>query len=175
MRSLVIEDEPQIGAYLGHLLGQLRGIVDIVGSLSDAKKALGNFKYDLAIVDRMLPDGDALDIVMALSQLPERPAFIATAAQAGKAALAADTAASSWLLEARGHCASTSSVAGLRTGMVWSPGTIFPSIRRLKSLIGFALHLNGPSGGLVISCQRAATCAARSGMAGSGCQRCTAE
>ena len=58
MRSLVIEDEPQIGAYLGRLLGQLRGIVDIVGSLSDAKQALGNFKYDLAILDRMLPDGD---------------------------------------------------------------------------------------------------------------------
>src|ERR1700741_3094576 len=76
MRLLVIEDEPQIGAYLGHLLGQLRGIVDIVGSLSDAKQALGNFKYDLAIVDRMLPDGDALDIVTALSQLPGRPAFI---------------------------------------------------------------------------------------------------
>jgi two-component system, OmpR family, response regulator len=65
MRSLVIEDEPEIGAYLGRLLGQLRGIVDIVGSISDAKQALGNFKYDLAIVDRMLPDGDALDIVVA--------------------------------------------------------------------------------------------------------------
>jgi DNA-binding NarL/FixJ family response regulator len=38
MRSLVIEDEPKIGAYLGRLLGQLRGIVDIVGSLSDAKE-----------------------------------------------------------------------------------------------------------------------------------------
>ena len=76
MRSLVIEDEPQIGAYLGRLLGQLRGIVDIVGSLSDAKQALGNFKYDLAILDRMLPDGDALDIVLALNKLPKRPAFI---------------------------------------------------------------------------------------------------
>ena len=84
MRSLVIEDEPQIGAYLGRLLGQLRGIVDIVGSLSDAKQALGNFKYDLAIVDRMLPDGDALDIVMALSQLPERPAFIILTAKDAK-------------------------------------------------------------------------------------------
>src|ERR1700758_4955026 len=84
MRSLVIEDEPQIGAYLGRLLGQLRGIVDIVGSLSDAKQALGNFKYDLAIVDRMLPDGDALDIVMALSQLPERPAFIMLTAKDAK-------------------------------------------------------------------------------------------
>jgi DNA-binding response OmpR family regulator len=76
MRSLVIEDEPQIGAYLGRLLEQLHGIVDIVASISDAQQALGNFKYDLAIVDRMLPDGDALDIVTALSQLPERPAII---------------------------------------------------------------------------------------------------
>jgi DNA-binding response OmpR family regulator len=76
MRSLVIEDEARIGAYVGRLLGQLRGIVDIVGSVSHAQQALGNFKYDLAIVDRMLPDGDALDIVTALSQLPERPAII---------------------------------------------------------------------------------------------------
>src|ERR1700681_3852284 len=84
MRSLVIEDEPQIGAYLGRLLGQLRGIVDIVGSVSHAQQALGNFKYDLAIVDRMLPDGDALDIVTALSQLPERPAFIMLTAKDAK-------------------------------------------------------------------------------------------
>ena len=84
MRSLVIEDEPQIGAYLGRLLGQLRGIVDIVGSLSDAKQALGNFKYDLAILDRMLPDGDALDIVLALNKLPKRPAFIMLTAKDAK-------------------------------------------------------------------------------------------
>ena len=60
-----------------------------------------------------------------------RRSSIGVAAQAGKAALAAATAVSSWFFEARGHCASTSSVAGLRTGMVWSPGTILPSIRRL--------------------------------------------
>jgi DNA-binding response OmpR family regulator len=76
MRTLVIEDEPQIGAYLGRLLRQLNRVVDIVESISDAEQALGNFKYDLAIVDRMLPDGDALDIVTALSRLPERPAII---------------------------------------------------------------------------------------------------
>src|ERR1700680_5208999 len=84
MRSLVIEDEPQIGAYLARLLGQLHGIVDVVASVSDAQQALSNFKYDLAIVDRMLPDGDALDIVTALSQLPERPAFIMLTAKDAK-------------------------------------------------------------------------------------------
>jgi two-component system, OmpR family, response regulator len=76
VRSLVIEDEPQIGAYLSRLLMQLHGVVDTVASVSDARHALNNFKYDLAIVDRMLPDGDALQIVTALSQLPERPAII---------------------------------------------------------------------------------------------------
>src|SRR5260370_24508933 len=80
-----------------------------------------------------------------------RRSSIGVAAHAGNAALAAATAASSWLLEARGHCASTSSVAGLRTGIVRSPGTIFPSIRRLKSLIGFALPFQRlPLGSLVI-------------------------
>jgi DNA-binding response OmpR family regulator len=81
MRSLVIEDEPQIAAYLGRLLDLLHGIVDIVGSVSEAKQALGNFKYDLAILDRMLP---APDVVMALSQLPERSAFLVLTAKDAK-------------------------------------------------------------------------------------------
>ena len=76
MRSLVIEDEPEIGAYVTRLLGQLHAVVDVVESVADARQALHNFRYDLAIVDRMLPDGDALEIVRALSQLPERPAII---------------------------------------------------------------------------------------------------
>jgi two-component system, OmpR family, response regulator len=84
VRSLVIEDEPQIGAYLGRLLAQLHCVVDTVGSVSDARQALGNFKYDLAIVDRMLPDGDALSIVTALSRLPERPAIIMLTAKDAK-------------------------------------------------------------------------------------------
>ena len=84
MRYLVIEDETQIGAYLGRLLGQLHGIVDIVGSVLDARQALSNCKYDLAIVDRMLPDGDALEVVTALSQLPERPAIIMLTAKDAK-------------------------------------------------------------------------------------------
>ena len=84
MRSLVIEDEPQIGSYISRLLGQLHGIVDVVRSIADAEQALGSFKYDLAIIDRMLPDGDALEIVTTLSQLPERPAIIMLTAKDAK-------------------------------------------------------------------------------------------
>ena len=53
MRSLVIEDEPQIRAYVGRLLAQLNGIVDIVGSVSDAQQALVSFKYDLAVIEQI--------------------------------------------------------------------------------------------------------------------------
>ncbi|MDI4238293.1 response regulator transcription factor [Bradyrhizobium sp. Arg237L] len=84
MRSLVIEDELQIGAYVGRLLGQLNGIVDTVATLADAEQALANFQYDLAIVDRMLPDGDALDLVKALTRLEKRPAIIMLTAKDGK-------------------------------------------------------------------------------------------
>jgi len=84
MRSLIVEDEPQIGAYIGRLLAQLNGVVDIVGSVLEAQQALGSFKYDLAIVDRMLPDGDALAIVSTLSQSPERPAIIMLTAKDAK-------------------------------------------------------------------------------------------
>lgn len=84
MRALVIEDEPEIGAYLGRLLRDVCGVVDLVKTISDARQALGNFKYDLAIVDRMLQDGDALDIVVALNQLPERPAIIMLTAKDAK-------------------------------------------------------------------------------------------
>ena len=76
MRCLVIEDEPAIAGYLCRLLAQLNGIVDVVETIRDAHQALSNFKYDLAIVDRMLPDGDALKIVVGLSKLAERPAVI---------------------------------------------------------------------------------------------------
>jgi two-component system OmpR family response regulator len=71
MRSLVIEDEPEIGAYLARLLGQLSGIVDVVISISDAKQVLANFKYDL-------------EIVTALSHLPDRPAIIMLTAKDAK-------------------------------------------------------------------------------------------
>ncbi len=84
MRSLVIEDEPQIGTYIARLLKELNSVVDIVGTVSGAQEALGNFRYDLAIVDRMLPDGDALEIVAALSKLPERPVIIMLTAKDAK-------------------------------------------------------------------------------------------
>src|SRR5215472_7450961 len=72
---------------------------------------------------RSVPDLASSSFVANASRQSARPALPGpfagdvggVADQAGKAALAAPTAASSWLLEARGHCARTSSVAGFWT------------------------------------------------------------
>ena len=71
-----------------------------------------------------------VSMMSAILPIRRRRSVIGVAAQAGKAALAAATAASSWSLDARGQSVSTSSVAGLMTGMVVSPGTNAPPIRR---------------------------------------------
>jgi DNA-binding response OmpR family regulator len=84
MRSLIVEDEPKIAAFVAHLLKQLNGVVDIVGALSDARHALTCFNYDLAVVDRTLPDGDALDIVTTMGAIPDRPAIIMLTARDAK-------------------------------------------------------------------------------------------
>jgi two-component system OmpR family response regulator len=84
MRCMVIEDEPQIARYLCRLLDQVNAVVDVVETVSDASQALANFKYDLVIVDRMLPDGDGLDIVVNLARAPERPATIILTAKDSK-------------------------------------------------------------------------------------------
>lgn len=84
MRSLVVEDEPKIAVFVARLLEQLNGVVDIVGTLSDARHALGSFNYDLAVVDRMLPDGDALKIVTTMNVVPDRPAIIMLTARDAK-------------------------------------------------------------------------------------------
>lgn len=84
MRCMIIEDEPQIAGYLCRLLDQVNAVVDVVETISDADQALANFKYDLVIVDRMLPDGDGLDIVVKLARAPERPATIMLTAKDSK-------------------------------------------------------------------------------------------
>jgi DNA-binding response OmpR family regulator len=84
MRSLIAEDEPQIAAFVSRLLEQLNGVSDVVGTLADAKHAFASFQYDLAVVDRMLPDGDGLKIVKAMSGMPTRPAIILLTARDAK-------------------------------------------------------------------------------------------
>jgi two-component system, OmpR family, response regulator len=84
MRCIIIEDEPQIAAYLTRLLDQINAVVDSVETACDAREALANFNYDLAIVDRMLPDGDGLDVVAELRRKSDRPAILMLTAKDAK-------------------------------------------------------------------------------------------
>jgi two-component system, OmpR family, response regulator len=84
MRCIIVEDEPQIAAYLTRLLDQMNAVVDSVETACDAREALANFNYDLVIVDRMLPDGDGLDVVAELRRKSDRPAIIMLTAKDAK-------------------------------------------------------------------------------------------
>jgi DNA-binding response OmpR family regulator len=61
MRILVLEDEPRIAELLQRGLSEEGHVVDIAGSLREARRC--DPPFDLYIVDRMLPDGDGLDFV----------------------------------------------------------------------------------------------------------------
>ena len=84
MRFLVVEDERQLALYVAELLREWNGIADIVGTVEDGNEACRNFRYDLAIVDRQLPDGDALQLFSLLHTQAERPAIILLTARDSK-------------------------------------------------------------------------------------------
>jgi hypothetical protein len=73
----------------------------------------------------------------AMATSTARRSSMVLALQAGKAALAAATAWSSWALEARGARPTGSSVAGLSTSEAASPSTSLPSMSILNADMGF--------------------------------------
>ena len=81
MRSLVVEDEHEVASYVAKLLAEWSGPVDVVGTVEEAYEAYRSFRYDLAIVDRTLPDGDALRLLKAFGARSERPAVIVLSAR----------------------------------------------------------------------------------------------
>ena len=60
MRVLVVEDEAELRAALGRRLRADGHGVDEAESGDSAESFLASYAYDAMIVDRMLPDGDAI-------------------------------------------------------------------------------------------------------------------
>lgn len=81
MRILVVEDEPGIASLLSRGLSEEGHTVHTVGTLTDARQALRSEQdHDLLIVDRMLPDGDGLELVRERRRAnDQRPAILLTA------------------------------------------------------------------------------------------------
>lgn len=84
MRVLIVEDEPELASFLSSLLLGAGLVVDRIGSVEEALQALQTAPFDIAIVDRRLPDGDGLSIVKAMKESELRPAFLILTARDAK-------------------------------------------------------------------------------------------
>ena len=78
MRILLVEDEPDLRVLAAEGLRRRGFVVDAVALLGDARECLAVSRFDAAIVDRRLPDGEGLNLLPALVAA-DVPALIATA------------------------------------------------------------------------------------------------
>ena len=69
MRVLIVEDEPEMAALIGKRLGAARITCDTVSTMSEALEALKLFPFELMLLDRRLPDGDAAESIGAIRSL----------------------------------------------------------------------------------------------------------
>ena len=76
MRFLVIEDEPNLAIQISELLKGWPSVVDVVQTMADAREVIASFDYDLMVVDRTLPDGDAISLLPAMRSSANRPAIV---------------------------------------------------------------------------------------------------
>ena len=79
---LVIEDEPDIRRNLEYNLGREGFKASSVGSLDEANEKLKSKKFDLILLDLMLPDGSGLDLckkIKSNSETEATPVIILTA------------------------------------------------------------------------------------------------
>lgn len=80
MRILLVEDEPRISAFVSRGLREEGHVVELAADVAAARIALAAQTWDLLLVDRMLPDGDGLQLVRDLRRQGDRvPAICVTA------------------------------------------------------------------------------------------------
>ena len=79
MRLLLVEDDPKLGPLLARVLESSGYVVTLARDAAQAYAVRGT-DLDLAVVDRMLPDGDGLDVCTSLRRADfEGPILLLTA------------------------------------------------------------------------------------------------
>ncbi len=63
MRILVVEDEPRLGALLARGLQEEGHAIDLVTTVAQARARQAAVRFDLVVLDWMLPDGDGLTLL----------------------------------------------------------------------------------------------------------------
>ena len=83
MRLLIVEDEARLREILRAALGRAGFVADAVALSADAREALSVTRYDGAILDLGLPDGDGLKLLAEVRSLGNRtPILVLTARDA---------------------------------------------------------------------------------------------
>jgi two-component system OmpR family response regulator len=76
VRLLVIEDDASLGPWLRDALEAALGGADLVTTLDEAQAALQVRPFDLVVMDRRLPDGDAVTLIASMRRLTPRPSIL---------------------------------------------------------------------------------------------------
>jgi DNA-binding response OmpR family regulator len=71
MNLLIVEDDEDTSSFIKFVLEQESFNVETAGAVGDARDRLRDFKPDLIILDRGLPDVDGLDFCRELKSQPE--------------------------------------------------------------------------------------------------------
>jgi DNA-binding response OmpR family regulator len=80
MRALVVEDEVDLAQFLERLLLKIGIVSDTAMTGGEAVDLARSAAYDIAILDRRLPDGDGLGAIVQLrQQTPDLPILMLTA------------------------------------------------------------------------------------------------
>lgn len=80
MRLLLIEDNERFAALLKQGLAGVGFTVDVLTTAKDASAALENGRWDIAVLDRGLPDADGLDVLTEMRRRSDTtPVLILTA------------------------------------------------------------------------------------------------
>lgn len=66
MRVLVVDDEPDVAEFLSRVLRDATWATDVVGTMAAAQEQLAVVRYDLAVIDVGLPDGDGFTLCRVL-------------------------------------------------------------------------------------------------------------
>jgi DNA-binding NarL/FixJ family response regulator len=76
VRCLIVEDEPPVARTQARVLKGFGAIPNVVGTTAEALAAVTRRRWDLLIVDLMLPDGSGETVVRAAKRLRPRPAVV---------------------------------------------------------------------------------------------------
>ncbi|MFZ0469731.1 MAG: sigma-54 dependent transcriptional regulator [Thiogranum sp.] len=79
-QALIVDDEPDIRELLELTLGRMSIDTRSAANLADARRLLGESRFDLCLTDMRLPDGDGLELVETIQQqYPDLPVAVITA------------------------------------------------------------------------------------------------